>query len=209
MANSATKSATTTAKAYADRYPRTAELHDLTITLRQMTADDKDKFVAFGNGLSEHDRLFLQRDITQSAIVTKWLAEMDDRGIVAIMALADDTMVGYGMVVPSTEIWSKHVAEIRIAVAPQARGKGLGRFLAQEAFAVALACDVEKMMARMTPDQKGAVAAFEGLGFRAEGLLRDHMIDQDGNRHDLLIMGHDVQRFQSTMQSYGMDEALA
>ena len=82
---------------------------------------------------------------------------------------------------------------------------GLGRFLAQEAFAIALACNVEKMTARMTPDQQGAVAAFEGLGFRAEGLLRDHMIDKDGNRHDLLIMGHDVQRFQSTMQSYGID----
>lgn len=198
----------TTTHEYSDRYPRSADFHGLNVTVREMTTQDLDAVVTFANALPEHDRLFLQRDLTQKKVVREWMKGWDERRIAAILAETDNGMVGYGMVVPSAETWSQHVAEVRISVGAEARGKGLGRFLAQEAFAIALACNVEKMTARMTPDQQGAVAAFEGLGFRAEGLLRDHMIDKDGNRHDLLIMGHDVQRFQSTLQSYGIDAEL-
>ena len=44
------------------------------------------------------------------------------------------------------------------------RGKGLGRLLTQEAFAQALERGIEKMVAQMTVDQKGAIATFEGWG---------------------------------------------
>jgi RimJ/RimL family protein N-acetyltransferase len=44
----------------------------------------------------------------------------------------------------------------------------------------------------MTPDQKGAIATFERLGFRAEALLHDFVLDRDGKTRDLLIMSYDI-----------------
>ena len=44
----------------------------------------------------------------------------------------------------------------------------------------------------MTPDQKGARATFERLGFRAEALLQDFVVDHSGRTRDLLVMGYDV-----------------
>jgi RimJ/RimL family protein N-acetyltransferase len=88
------------------------------------------------------------------------------------------------------------------------RGKGLGRLLTQEAFALALELGIEKMVAQMTVDQKGAIAVFEGMGFRPEALLRDHVKDREGKKHDLLVLSHDVARFQSQMDAYGVSEAL-
>ena len=44
----------------------------------------------------------------------------------------------------------------------------------------------------MTVDQKGAIATFERLGFRAEALLSDFVIDRDGRTRDLMIMAYDV-----------------
>ena len=43
----------------------------------------------------------------------------------------------------------------------------------------------------MTPDQKGAPSrAFEGTGASApEGLMRNHVRDLSGEKHDLLVMG--------------------
>jgi RimJ/RimL family protein N-acetyltransferase len=49
------------------------------------------------------------------------------------------------------------------------------------------------MAAMMTPDQTGARAAFEKLGFQVEALLQDWVVDRDGRPRDLLIMSHDLE----------------
>lgn len=193
---------------FVNRYPRQTKMKDLDLTVRVMTRDDCDAIVAFANDLPAHDRLYLQRDLTDADVVDALLAELDADKIAGIVAEAKNDMLGYGMMIPSEEAWSQHVAEIRVSVAVSARGKGIGRILTQEAFAIALACDVKKLMARMTPDQKGAIAAFEGLGFKPEGLMRDHIIDPEGSHHDLLVMGHDVEGFQMTLRTYGIDQVL-
>ena len=59
----------------------------------------------------------------------------------------------------------------------------------------------------MTVDQKGAITVFEGMGFRPEALLRDHVKDRDGRTHDLLVLSHDVAHFQAQMDAYGVGEA--
>jgi RimJ/RimL family protein N-acetyltransferase len=52
---------------------------------------------------------------------------------------------------------------------------------------------IKKMAAMMTPDQTGARAAFERLGFQVEALLQDWVVDRDGRPRDLLIMSHDLE----------------
>ncbi len=63
------------------------------------------------------------------------------------------------------------------------------------------------IVAQMTVDQRGAIAVFESIGFRGEALLRDHVKDRSGIKHDLVILSHDVARFQSQMEAYGASEA--
>ena len=100
------------------------------------------------------------------------------------------------------------MAELRVLVAADYRGKGLGRLLTQEAFRAALRSGIEKMVARMTLDQKGAISTFESLGFRPEALLKDHVKDRQGGLHDLIMMSHRVADFQRTLETYGVSDAL-
>ncbi len=90
----------------------------------------------------------------------------------------------------------------------EARGKGLGRFLTEQIFRLAVDRGVEKLVARMTLDQEGAIAVFETLGFRPEGLLKDHVVDRAGDKHDLLVMAHSVADFQATLDGFGVTRAL-
>ena len=46
----------------------------------------------------------------------------------------------------------------------------------------------------MTPDQTGARAAFEKLGFQVEALLQDWVEDRSGRPRDLLIMSYNLER---------------
>ena len=93
-------------------------------------------------------------------------------------------------------------------VAPAWRGKGLGRVLIQQCFTQALQLGLDKLVAQMTVDQVAAIAVFEELGFRAEALLRDHVQDRDGHKHDLALLSHDVAAVQSRLEAYGIGDAL-
>lgn len=190
-------------------YPLTVKAGTHDVTLRYMTADDKQAILAFARALSEHDLLFLRRDITEESAVDDWIAELKSGEIVTILAVNGTEVVGYATIHRNALRWSSHVAELRVSVAEHMRGIGLGRILTQEAFANALAAGIEKMVAQMTLDQKGALATFEGLGFRPEALLRDQVKDRAGNKHDLLVLSHEVAKFEAQRAAYGVAQAFS
>lgn len=192
----------------ARNYPLSIRVGSRDITIREMRPADKAGVLAFARSLPEHDLLFLRRDITQEPAVDAWLQEIAEGVISTVLAFNGSTVVGYGTIHRETLRWKAHVAELRVMVAESMRGKGLGRILTQESFAIALGLGIEKMIAQMTLDQKGAIATFEGLGFRPEALLRDHVRDRDGNKHDLLVLSHEVARFEAQMAAFGMAEAF-
>lgn len=189
-------------------YPAVHQLGRHEVTLRYMSADDRAGVLAFARALPEHDLLFLRRDITQEDAVDDWLRELKSGEIVTVLAIAGQEVVGYATIHRSLLRWTSHVAELRVTVAEQMRGEGLGRLLTQEAFAIALTLGIEKMVAQMTLDQKGAIATFEGLGFRPEALLRDQVKDRDGNKHDLLVLSHEVSQFEARRAAYGVVDAF-
>lgn len=200
-----------TAKAKGERqrtYPREVRLDDGPITLRYMTPADRDAALAFARALPNHDLLFLRRDITRPEIIDLWLDGIKRERIVSLIAERKGVVLGYATVDRGELSWSPHVAELRVMVAGSMRRQRLGRLLTREAFVVALGLGVEKMVAQMTADQAGAIAVFEGMGFRTEALLRDHVKDREGRKHDLLIMAHDIARFLDQMEAYGVTEAL-
>jgi L-amino acid N-acyltransferase YncA len=179
-------------------YPKTLHTGGTDITFRLMTLHDREAVLDFARALPQHDLMFLRRDISEDAGIDAWLHELEIGEATSVLAVdTDSTVVGYATVHRSLIPWSAHVAELRVLVAEKMRGKGLGRLLTQEAFNLALSEGLEKMIAQMTLDQKGAISTFESLGFRPEALLRDHVKDRNGNRHDLLILSHEVQRFQA------------
>ena len=190
-------------------YPMTRQIGGREVTFRYMSDGDKEGMLVFARALPEHDLLFLRRDITQPAAVDSWLRDIKAELISTVLATVDSNIVGYGTIHRNDLRWSSHVAELRVMVAEAMRGKGLGQVLTQEAFAIALASGIEKVIAQMTLDQKGAIATFEGIGFRPEALLRDHVRDRDGNKHDLLVLTHEVAKFEAAMNAYGVNEAFA
>ena len=189
-------------------YPRTIERPGGDVELRLMTPDDGAAVLAFAQKLSAHDLLFLRRDISQPKVVAAWTEATRAGRIVTVLATRGGAVLGCATIVRDELSWSRHVGELRVILEPASRGQGLGQTLTQECFALAIALGVEKLMAQMTVDQRGAIGVFEGLGFRAEALLHDHVKDRDGNTHDIVILSHDVARFQSQMAAYGLTEAM-
>ncbi len=193
---------------YERSYPRALTLDGVGYTLRPMTRLDREGLLALARAIPEYDQLFLRRDITRPDVVDRWIAELEAGELATVLAERAGAIAGYATVQPDRDTWSPHVAELRVHVGPGERGRGLGRVLTQEAFAIALSAGIEKITARMTPDQHSALRTFEGLGFRPEGLLRDYVKDKQGETHDLLVLSHDVARFHAMLAAYGVTDAL-
>jgi L-amino acid N-acyltransferase YncA len=189
-------------------YPRRIRVGETEYELRLMTANDAEAALAFANALPPHDLLFMQRDIRNAKVVAAWLEQIERGTITSLLVWAGGTIHGCAAIVRDALSWSPHVGELRIVISEMARGGGLGRQLAQDAFAFAVSLGLEKVIARMTPDQGGAIAVFEEMGFRAEALLRDYVRDSEGVTHDIVILSLDVPRSQAEREMYGYNEAF-
>lgn len=186
-----------------DRLPRTVACKDGLVEIRHMMPADESALLAFARQFPSHDLLFFRRDITQPTVIARWMEDLRQGTLKTLLGVRDGAIVGCAIVHPGEASWSPHVGELLVFTAPALRGQGLGRQLVQEAFALALTMGLEKIIAQMTVDQRGAIEVFEGLGFRGEALLRDHVKDRDGSKHDLVILSHDVARFQAQLAAYG------
>ena len=176
-------------------YPREFAAGDQTITLRLMRPDDRDQILAFARNLPPDDLLFLRLDITQPEAVDEWVANLEAGRTHTVLAEVDGKMEGYASVHHNDVLWTRHMGEIRVLVSSECRQLGLGRRLTDEVFVIAKALGLQKLTVQMTPDQKGARATFEGLGFQAEALLADYVVDHEGKTRDLLIMSLDKSGF--------------
>lgn len=177
-------------------YPLLITLHNgQAVTLRPMSAFDANRLVSFANSLPAYDLLHLRMDITKPEVVRQWVRQLEENTTATLIAEADGQIAGYGILHHHQVTWQRHLGEIRILVGSAYRAQGLGRTLAREILVLAHNMGLSRIVAQMTPDQKGAIATFERLGFQPEALLSDFVIDRDGRTHDLMVMAYDVTGF--------------
>ena len=174
--------------------------------IRRFEPHDAERMLSFAAALPEHDLLFLGRDLRHPRVIQAWIAAIGEGWIDSLVADDEGTgeVVGSAAIVRDPLGWSPHVGEVRLLVSPDRRGEGLGRDLLEAVFAVARDRGLAKLTAAMTPDQVGAVALFESLGFRGEALLKDQVQGRDGARHDLCILSYDAARSAARQEAYGL-----
>ena len=191
-----------------DRYPKQVACQDEVIDLSLLTEIDVAEAATFAQQLFDRDLLSFNRDLREPKVIAAWNRAIKSGDIVSVVATRQGEILGTTAVLLDKHSWSAHVGELRILVKPEAREIGLGRVLIQESFLIGLDLGLEKLTVRMTLDQDRAIAVFEEMGFKTEALLRDHVKDDQDEKHDLLILSHDVTAVQSKLQAYGIDEAF-
>jgi L-amino acid N-acyltransferase YncA len=171
--------------------------------LRRPGPDDLDGLLAFFERIPAAERTFFKEAVLDRAAVEAWGTGEGRRAL----ACEGGEVIGYVAVVPLGG-WSDHVGEVRLVVDPQRRGQGVGRALARWALVQAIDCGLGKLYVEVVAEQEGAVAMFTALGFTAEGLLRDHVRDRDGQLRDLILLAHPIDDQWSAMVTAGIADAL-
>jgi GNAT superfamily N-acetyltransferase len=173
------------------------------ISVRAPGRGDAEALARFAKSMPEHDLLFLARDIREPKVLEAWLRSQEEGHIASLIAVNGGEVVATIAALSDRFSWSPHVWDVRLLVAPEARGKGLGRKLLGAIIDQAIAAGAGKLTARMTPDQAGAITLFEECGFRAEAMLKDQVRAPDGSLHDLAVLSLDPGREEARRGAFG------
>jgi len=172
----------------------------------ELTDAHCDALLRFFADLPEGDRTFIREDVTDPDVVRDWVA--GSPGVRRWVSLDGDGRVAGYVAVLRLPGWSDHVGEVRLVVAPAARGGGLGRELARHAMVQAIESGLTKLVVEVVAEQGAALALFTGLGFTGEALLVDHIRDREGRLRDLMVLAHHVSDTWAGMRAVGLTEAL-
>ncbi len=176
-------------------YPWTTEAGGQPVTFRLIERKDKLTALSLGQNLPEDDLLFMTFDLTNSQALDRWFDNVESDRAKTVLAEADGQVVGVANLTYNQLPWTRHLGEIWLIVNRAWRGRGLGKLLANEVFSLSEELGLQKLVAQMAADQRGAIEVFERFGFKAEALLADQVIDRQNRTHDLVIMSYDVTSF--------------
>lgn len=87
-------------------------------------------------------------------------------GSTYFIALEEDKVIGGVGVYPSNGLPDDTVELVKMYLAPQSRGKGLGKMLMKKCIALAEDMGYKKIYLESMPELKDAVSAYQKLGFK-------------------------------------------
>ena len=152
--------------------------------LKPLTVDHRRAAEAFAAKIPHGDRAFIDRSLLSQVSVAGWTQRSPAR---RTGAFDGDDMVAIMTVNPQAG-WMSKVGELRLVVLPEARGQGLATRLANRAVEIATEMDLNKLYVEVLEQLDRVIAMFVSLGFEQEAVLRDHVLDGDGNPGNLCIL---------------------
>ncbi len=167
-----------------EEYPKQVTLADgQSLTLRPMTRDDQYALYRFFIGLSEEDRRFLGNDVTDRKLLEKWARNLNYDKVLPILAECGDRIVANASLHFQTFGWGRHIAEVRVTIARDFQGRGLGALLLHELSRLAAGHQVKKLLARIVVTQEPVIKAFERAGFGRVTELKNFVKDVQQQRY--------------------------
>jgi L-amino acid N-acyltransferase YncA len=156
------------------------------VVVRSVVPDDGPALSLFAAQVSQGERRFVKEDLRDLALVSG--AADTDPGAHRLIAVDGKRgVIGFAGAYPQAG-WSSHVAELRVLVGPQDRGRGVGRALARAALKEVLRLDCSVAYIEVVSEQEALVSMFQDLGFEPVALLPDFVRDEAGELRDLMIM---------------------
>ncbi len=166
------------------RYPR--DFGD-GLRLRPMEASDEEALTAFFRRIPVDERQLFKDDVTSSAVIKAWTRKLDYSNVLPLLLLQGGRVIADASLHHDKRGWSRHVAEVRVSLDPEFRGRGLARRLLQEFIEVGASLDVAILNAFVLDVQQEARDLVESAGFLPQATLAQQAIDLAGRVHDVLV----------------------
>jgi RimJ/RimL family protein N-acetyltransferase len=164
------------------------------VILRPMVKEDREKLLDFFHRVDDRDLMFLRDDVRDPATIDEWIDHLDYHLVFPLLAEQDGRIVGNATLHMRKVGWKRHLGNVRIVIAKDSQGKGLGTLMINEIVGLAVEFGLEKLIAEIHLQATAALATFKSAGFSPKAIFEDLVEDPSGKKGDLVVMVCDVLR---------------
>lgn len=164
------------------------DVPDLGVTVRPMAAGDVDGALdMFADVAAEGRWVGTEAGFDRDKRRARWLDSVTDPHTAQLVVedSATGRLLGHGAV----HLERYGVAELGMALAADARGRGLGGQLLDALVEAARALGAHKVDLQVWPHNEPAIRLYLSRGFEVEGRVRAHYRRASGQRWDAVLMG--------------------
>lgn len=169
-------------------FRRIANLPDGTrVLLRPMQPADRQRVIDLFTQVSSEDLRFLRQRATDPAVIESWFAQYDLRRVFPLLAIVNDHVVG-DATLHVGEGPHRHLAWMRIYVAPEFRQRGVARLMVESLTDIARKMGLQQILGEVTTNQVKVIKLLESSGFASMFKYPDHFMTEDGEVFDVDLL---------------------
>jgi RimJ/RimL family protein N-acetyltransferase len=186
-------------------YPKELILKDKTkIMLRPLEEDDMEGLYNFFNKVPRSDLIIFKDDVGRLETVESWFTSARYSKVFQLIALRGKDIIGKGTLHKEGLYWRSSI-ELKLIVAPEHRGKGLGLQMFKVLLAEGLNHNFEKVVVRFTSDNKSFIRILDHFGFKPEAVLTCYIKDEETRvSKDLIIASYNLKDWSRRFEFYNL-----
>lgn len=157
------------------------------VLLRPLLPEDTERLQRLFLEAPEEDSRYLKDNVRDPALIAHWTANPNYEKVFPLVAHCEDRLVGDCTLHLGRGV-TRHIGTVRIFLAPDYRGVGLGSKMIQEAEEIAHKIGLKFLTAEVILDHVGLIKAFRRLGFDMRCTFDDYFMTADGKTYDVAVL---------------------
>lgn len=157
------------------------------VLIRPLVKEDKQALLELFLHVSPDDRRYMRHNVNDPSVVSGWVDNLDYDSIFPLVAVVGDRIVGDATLHFNSGT-ARHRGEVRIFLAKDFRGRGLGNKLIQAVTEIAKRRSLYMLELQIVRDLTSDIKALERLGFETKCIYDDYFMLPDGELKDIVHM---------------------
>jgi RimJ/RimL family protein N-acetyltransferase len=186
-------------------YPKELILKDKSrIILRPLEEKDIENLFNFFTRVPRSDLLIFKDDVGDLEPLESWFTSSKYTKVFQLIALMGREIIGKGTIHKEGLYWRSSI-ELKLIVAPEHRGKGLGLQMFKILLAEGLNRNFEKVVVRFANDNKNFVRILDHFGFKPEAVLTSYISSEEGEvSKDLVVASYNLKEWARRFEFYNL-----
>jgi L-amino acid N-acyltransferase YncA len=157
------------------------------LLLRPLAAEDGDALVRLYAAAQPEDLRAFRDNVADPDVVRAWVADLDYSRVLPLLAIINGQLVGNATLHRRGGPY-RHIGEVRIFLAKDYRGRGLGTEMLRTLIELARKEGLHWLQAEVFASQPKVIRAFEELGFERQCVFIDYFMLPDGHSEDVAVL---------------------
>ncbi|MBI5957330.1 MAG: GNAT family N-acetyltransferase [Chloroflexi bacterium] len=157
------------------------------LLLRPLIPEDVDPLVQLYAAMQTEDLLWVRQKFNDLDLIRSWADGLDYSRVLPLLAIIDKRIVGDATLQRRSGPYH-HLADVRIFLAKDFRGRGLGTEMLCTLIEMARKAGLHWLYAEVFACQPKVIRAFESVGFKQKCVFENFFMMPDGQTEDVVIM---------------------